>query len=93
MKFRFDYEKNAKLKNERNMGFDEIIQAIEDGNLIDIIYNPNREKYPNQKVALVRMLEEVYAVPFVIEDDGTFFLKTLFPSRKARKKYLKNQAW
>ena len=28
------------------------------------------------------LLEEVYAVPFIEEEKGCFFLKTLFPTRK-----------
>ena len=47
----------------------------------------NELKYPDQKILYVRILEEVYAVPFIEEKD-CFFLKTLFPTRKARKEFL-----
>ena len=71
----------------RGIGFEEIIQAISEGNILDIRKHPNELKYPDQKILYVRILEEVYAVPFIEEKD-CFFLKTLFPTRKARKEFL-----
>jgi len=41
--------------------------------------------HPNQKIAYVELFNEVYAVPFIIEDDGSVFLKTIYTSRKAHK--------
>lgn len=88
MKFRFSYEKNAELIQSRGIGFEEIIMAIADGNLLDVKNHHNQERYKNQKILYVRILKEVYAVPYVEENNNTIFLKTLFPSRKARKFYL-----
>jgi len=47
----------------------------------------NKEKYPHQKVLIVKMNDYVYAVPFV-EDGKTWFLKTTIPSRKETRRYL-----
>ncbi len=69
------------------MSFEEIEVAIEQGNLLDIFAHPNRAKYPNQKIIVVRLLDCVYLVPFV-EDQSSFFLKTIIPSRKGTKQYL-----
>ena len=69
------------------MSFEEIEVAIEQGNLLDIVAHPNRGKYPNQKIFVVRLLDYVYLVPFV-EDQSSFFLKTIIPSRRATKQYL-----
>jgi hypothetical protein len=88
MGFKYSYEKNARLLLERGIGFDEVIHAISEGNILDIRDHYNQTKYPNQKILYVRILNEVYAVPFVEEKDGIFFLKTLFPSRRARKEFL-----
>ena len=88
MRFRYSYEKNSKLLQERGIGFEEIICAISEGNLLDILHHYNQDRYPGQKILYVRVLQDVYAVPYVEEDDGCIFLKTLFASRKARKKYL-----
>jgi hypothetical protein len=87
MNFKYNYEKNSQLLETRGIGFEEIIQAIFEGNILDIRKHPNELKYPDQKILYVRMLEEVYAVPFIEEKD-CFFLKTLFPTRKARKEFL-----
>ncbi len=69
------------------MSFEETEVAIEQGNLLDIVAHRNRAKYPNQRIFVVRLLDYVYLVPFV-EDQGSFFLKTIIPSRKATKQYL-----
>ena len=87
MNFKYNYEKNSQLLETRGLGFEEIIQAISEGNILDIRKHPNELKYPEQKILYVRILEEVYAVPFIEEKD-CFFLKTLFPTRKARKEFL-----
>jgi hypothetical protein len=88
MQFRFSYEKNSELIRSRGIGFEEIINVIADGNLLDIKNHHNQEKNSNQKILYVRILEEVYAVPYIEEESDTIFLKTLFASRKARKFYL-----
>jgi len=84
LQFKYNQDKNNKLLSERGIGFEEIIQAIDNGNLLAITDHYNK-KYKNQKILYVRMLDQVYVVPFVQENDNTIFLKTLFPSRKARK--------
>jgi hypothetical protein len=88
MDFRYCYEKNAELLKTRGIGFEEIIQAISEGNLLDIRKHHNEQKYPNQKILYVRLLDEVYSVPYIEENNNNVFLKTLFPSRKARKEFL-----
>ncbi|AFC71090.1 hypothetical protein MC5_03840 [Rickettsia australis str. Cutlack] len=37
------------------------------------------------------MIDQVYAVPFVEEDEDTVFLKTLLLSRKAKKELLEDK--
>ena len=50
MKFRYCYEKNAKLLVERKIGFEEIITEIKDGNLLEIVEHHNQDLYPHQKI-------------------------------------------
>jgi hypothetical protein len=90
MNYRYNLEKNAELLRIRKIGFDEILDEVGNGNLLGIKEHPNPKKYPNQNIMYVKCIETVYMVPFVIEEDGTFFLKTLYPSRKARKIFLLN---
>jgi uncharacterized DUF497 family protein len=84
----FDWEdaKNAKLRTERGIGFEEIVFHIERGDLLDILEHPNPERYAGQRILVVRREDYVYLVPFV-EDEQTVFLKTIIPSRKATKEY------
>jgi len=85
----FDWsdEKNAILKKERDLAFEEIVFHITHHDLLDIIQHPNQEKYPNQKMFVVNVENYVCLVPFV-ENDEIIFLKTIFPSRKMIQKYL-----
>ncbi len=90
---RYSLKKNEILKSSRNISFEDIILALEDGCLIDDIEHPNQEKYPNQNIfiILVRVKDYVYLVPYV-EDETSIFLKTIIPSRKMNKKYNKKES-
>ncbi|KKQ74526.1 MAG: hypothetical protein US96_C0030G0006 [Candidatus Woesebacteria bacterium GW2011_GWB1_38_5b] len=92
MDYKFDYslEKNAVLKQTRGIGFEDIIQAIESGKLLDNKDNPNQKKYPGQKLFVVKIKTYAYGVPYVIDHERQiFFLKTFYPSRKLTKEYIK----
>jgi uncharacterized DUF497 family protein len=86
--FRWGAEKNDQLVLERGISFEQMVVAIEAGGLLDILAHPNPSKYPSQRVLVVACDGYVYLVPFVEEDDH-FFLKTVIPSRKATRDYLK----
>lgn len=80
-------EKNKLLQDERGISFEDIVDAISNGELLDSIKNPSSEKYSNQSVFIVNVNGYVYCVPYV-EDESNIFLKTIFPSRKMKKRYL-----
>ena len=61
---------------------------MDSGGLLDILAHPNQAKYPRQRVLVVSCDNYVYLVPFVDSPDH-FFLKTVIPSRKATRDYLK----
>ena len=86
--FSWNPEKNELLKEERQISFEEVVFYIEMGFLLDVLEHPNQEKYKRQKIFVVQMDDYVYLVPF-IEDEEQVFLKTIIPSRKATRKYLK----
>jgi hypothetical protein len=85
---RYSLEKNEILKEQRQISFEDVILAIENGSLLDDMEHPNKEKYPNQNIfiILVEIKEYVYLVPYV-EDEESIFLKTIIPSRQMNKKY------
>ena len=83
----WDDAKNAKLRKERGIGFEDIVFHIERVDLLDILEQPNPERYAGQRIFVVQRDDYVFLVPF-IEDEHTVFLKTIIPSRKATKEYL-----
>jgi uncharacterized DUF497 family protein len=83
----WDEEKNELLKQIRGVSFEQVVLAIEIGDLVDRLKHPNPARYPNQKVFLVKIEDYIYSVPYVEENDK-IFLKTIIPNRKATKKYL-----
>ncbi len=89
---RYSLEKNEKLKSQRGISFEDVMLALENGDLLDDITHPNKEKYPNQNIfiILIRVKEYVYLIPYV-EDETSIFLKTIVPSRKMTKKYNKKE--
>jgi len=82
--FDWDVGKNERLKSERGIGFEEIINSIIEGGLLITLEHPKRA---NQKMYVVNVDNYAYVVPFV-EDKEKFFLKTIYPSRSMTKKYL-----
>ncbi len=85
--FDWNSQKNVLLKINREIGFEDVVNAINDGHLLDTLQHPNPKKYANQKVYIVELNGYAYSVPFV-ENIEVCFLKTIFPSRKYTKQYL-----
>jgi hypothetical protein len=85
--FRWDPEKNERPKVARGVSYEEIVLAVEEGRLKDVLVHQNQKRYPGQLVLVVSYREYVYLVPSV-EEDECYFLKTIIPSRKATRDYL-----
>ena len=83
----WDDNKNDLLKQTRDISFEEIILSLANNKLLEVVEHSNKQKYPNQKMFVVEERNYAYIVPFV-EDDEKYFLKTIYPSREATKKYL-----
>lgn len=88
--FSWDAQKNEWLKNNRGITFEEIVLNIEQGHVIDVVIHPDQYKYPDQRIFVLNINSYVYLVPFV-EDKQEIFLKTIIPSRKATRIYLKGE--
>ena len=82
-------EKNELLKQKRGIGFEDIVVAILENRILDIVRHPH-EKRSSQKYLIVEINEYAYVVPFIETEEERFF-KTLFPSRKYTKIYLRKQ--
>jgi uncharacterized DUF497 family protein len=83
--FDWDEEKNKILKSQRGIGFEDALIAVEENNVIDDLAHPRRK---NQRILVIKHGDYAYLVPYV-EDDEKIFLKTIIPSRKATRDYLK----
>lgn len=87
-RFEWNDDKNAQLQTERNISFEEVVFYLSQGLFLDIIESPNNQKHKGQKVYVLAVEDYAYYVPFV-EDEEKIFLKTIMPSRKLTKTYLK----
>lgn len=88
--FAWNPEKNAPLKRERGVGFEEVVFHIERGGLLDILRHPNQARYAGPRIFVVNIDDYAYLVPFV-EGAGKVFLNTIIPSRKATNLYLRRR--
>ncbi len=82
--FKWNPDKNKILYENRNITFEEVVQAISDGHGIADIPHWNTVKYPHQRIITVLINEYVYIVPYVMNGED-YFLKTIIPSRKAKR--------
>jgi len=78
------------LIKSRGISFEEIKVAVESGYLLDSYNHPNQKRYPGQKIMVVEIEDYAYLVPYVRDEEKIFF-KTIIPSRKATKKYLRRK--
>lgn len=89
MEYRFEYseEKNLLLLESRGFNFEWAIENILSGNLVA---NIEHFKYENQYLFLLKVGGYIYVVPYVKDERRkVYFLKTIYPSRKFTKIYLK----
>jgi uncharacterized DUF497 family protein len=90
MEVTWNPDKNAALRRDRGIGFEEIAAAIEAGGLVANQPHPNRDRYPHQRVLIVAIHDYAYVMPCVVTGE-VYELITLFPSRKATRDYLRRQ--
>jgi len=87
MEFRWNDEKNATVSRDRGISFERIVIAIEEGHLLDVLEHPNQVGHQGQLILIVEVDLYAVCVPCVVDENGNFFLKTLFKSRKYTKSY------
>lgn len=77
-------EKNQLLKIQRGISFEMVLEQIIAGKILARQCHPNKEKYPHQKIFILKIKGYIYYIPF-IENEKEIFLKTIIPSRKLKK--------
>lgn len=89
--FAWDAEKNEVLRRERGVSFEEGVFHIENGDLLDVIDQPNSDKYPRQKMYVVRISDYAFLIPFMQNGDEVF-LRRLFRIEKLPRCKLETRA-
>ena len=84
--YNWNADKNPWLVQERGISFERIVFEISLGNEVTVLLHPNQTKYPGQMISVVQVDDYVYLVPF-IETESEIFLKTIIPSRKAKRQF------
>lgn len=83
--FNWNEEKNLLLKETRGVSFEDVIAAIDRGDLLEII--PNFSKTHKEQSCFVVIIKDyAHMVPFV-RSEKEIFLKTIYCSRKYKKLY------
>jgi len=87
----FDNNKSTLLKETRGLSFEDLLELVNQGEVLDNIKHNNLKKHPNQNILIIKTIDYVYAMPYVIDDKKKMiFLKTAYPSHNLTKKYAKN---
>ena len=89
-RYQWDQTKNAWLLRYRGISFDQILWHIAEGHLLDVLIS-GKPRYQGQKQFVVNVQGYAYLVPFVEEGD-VIVLKTIIPSRKLTRQYLRKGA-
>ncbi|MFH1038836.1 MAG: toxin [PVC group bacterium] len=89
--FDWNPDKNEWLRQERGITFEEIIFHLLHEGLLDAMVHPNQKKYPGQRIFIIEVEDYAYIVPFVETNCGVF-LKTIIPSSKMTKHYLRGDS-
>lgn len=90
MTFDWDNDKNEQLKSGRGISFEQIVFLILNDCVLDILEHPGNTKYKDQRLYVINVNDYAFVVPF--EDiKGVRFLKTIFPSRKYTRQYLRRE--
>lgn len=81
--FNWSEEKNNLLKKSRNICFEDVVIAIHNGDLLEVIKNPSKN-HQGQNCLVVKIDSYSYIIPYA-EEKNSLFLKTIYPSRKFKK--------
>ena len=83
MEILWNPEKNKALMKARAVSFEMVLAKILQGDFFGPEQNPARD---SQYRIIVRFDGYPHVVPMVIDADGNWFLKTIYPSRKEKRK-------
>ena len=82
----WDDEKNELLQRERGISFEDVKYLLTSEDLLDDIPHPDQERYPGQRLYIVRINNLAWAVPYR-RTACYLFLYTAYPSQKFTRMY------
>jgi uncharacterized DUF497 family protein len=82
-RFEWDERKNAVLKRNRGVSFEDALLEISEGRLLNMMENAS---HPGQIIYVVRLNGYIHCVP-AIEDKNFIRLITIYPSRKLNSEF------
>jgi hypothetical protein len=80
----YDKNKAIKLRYERNIEIEDILDIIINKKYLDILEHPKRA---GQQIFILEYRDYIHVVPFVIDEDSNIIIKTVFFSRNFQKIY------
>lgn len=80
----YDKDKAIKLRFERNIEIEDIIDIITNKKYLDILKHPKRE---GQQIFILEYKDYIHVVPFIIDKDDNIIIKIVFPSKNFHKIY------
>jgi uncharacterized DUF497 family protein len=87
MIYSWDETKNRYLSLNRNISFERILVALEEGDILQVLQNPNQDKYKDQKIYVLKIDNYAWVVPFRDAAEKRILI-TAYPSRKFTAEYL-----
>lgn len=81
--FVWDADKNDRLKKERKISFESVVELLRESNFI--VLKNSSINHPEQDMFVIDVKPNPLVVPFTIKDSGEIFLITVFFSRKYKK--------
>lgn len=88
MEIFWNAEKNTLLLETRGVSFEMVVLKILGNDFIGPEKNPVRD---NQFRIIVHFDGYPFIVPLVVDENGNWFLKTIYPSRKEKGRFPKNE--
>jgi uncharacterized DUF497 family protein len=86
--FRWDTEKDKRLREARGVGFADVLASIAAGGILDDLIHPHPARHPHQRIMIVEIGGYAWIVPYV-ESETEIYWKTIIPSRKMTRHYLR----
>ena len=80
----YDKDKAIKLRFERHIEIEDIVDIIINKKYLDILEHPKREE---QQIFILEYRDYIHVVPFIIDNEDNIIIKTVFPSRNFHKIY------